>query len=1256
MIIRIKALPIAAKFLLMLPLLVTAHFAHADSEPDAIALTPTTCESPDTLKLSENLEVTGIDETISLDLSGDAQNLYLNCFDALPGRSCTVGGPGRYSVSNGDKFTVVASCGASEEQKTASVVLGAESGIPTDVQSADWVLTTLDVIPDQFGWADKQVVDPGQLIATEIINLTDFDTNAKPVMKLLIPESLDSVEVGFGGSYPAFYRYYRNGTLPITVNPVVGKAGILSLRVNSPPVGEPALITLEVGDNTTRTSGTWTVSSSGDMVPDAYDFVDRSVPTPDSFYSSNVVTLSGLSGPTPMSVSRANKTSFTINGGPLQFGTATVHNGDQIQLRAQAGPLGDRRIANVNIGGVIDRWTLTTGDTIPNKFDFVDQSTVNAGVGVLSNTVTVSGLTAPTTVQLTGHPDALYRVNGGGFRVTDTLVSNGDQVQLRIVSGPLGDRRTAQLDIGGITDEWTLATGDTTPDPFDFVDRSVPDAASPTTSNTVVLSGMTAAGMARVHGAASARFSVNGGPFITGPVLVNNGDGVRLRMISGGMGTRRSAKLIVDEVEADWVVTVGDSVPDPFDFQDTSTLEAGKRVPSNSVRLTGLTAPAVLSLSGDPTVRVQINGGPQLAGEQLVRNGDVLVLRMNAGDLAQRRRATVFIGGVRDDWTLTTGDTTPDAYTFNNVTTTQEREGVLSNTVTLTGLTAPTRLTFSGHAAGLFSVNGGAFGRDSILVNNGDTVRLRLLSGLYDQRRTVSVDIGGVRQNWSVLVVRDTVPDAFDFEDQSVREPGAQVRSNTIGITGLTGAARLSLSGSGDVRVSVNSGPLQSGGIDVNNGDSVRLVVNAPAVGSAKNLNVTIGGITDRWRVNTLPSRSSNLRQLTSVRTGDPQSSVVSLALRVVDRNLGFPVNGLSVDDFVVQENGDAVSPNESFTTVEPILNLPYVVRTIFMLDISSSLSASDIANVKAAVRSAIADPVTGASRLLPRQQVAIYTFDDTVRSMIGYTDNVANLLNAVDSVERGGPSTNLYGAVISGVNTFNDSFSVTNGSQVGALVLITDGRDTSGLSTEAQAIAARGIKNAYAIAVGEDADTESLERIVGEENVFSIDGFGQIEAALSGVAESAANVTQGVYFVYYASPRRAGTHTLSVTLDGNPVCPETDLDCVDEIGGSFFAGSFSNVVPQLGFRIDPYVTDNAPAKVEATINFNLDPPSFVWAIHSNQYSNVILDVDALDPARAFIRKVPGAPDSVNVNLLLTDQVTGLNKISPTVTHPPVVD
>jgi hypothetical protein len=95
-------------------------------------------------------------------------------------------------------------------------------------------------------------------------------------------------------------------------------------------------------------------------------------------------------------------------------------------------------------------------DTNPDPFTFVDQTGVALDTFIYSNTITISGINASATISITGGECS---INGGAFASAVGNISNGDTVQVRIISSSSYLTTTsATLIVGGSSDTFSVTT------------------------------------------------------------------------------------------------------------------------------------------------------------------------------------------------------------------------------------------------------------------------------------------------------------------------------------------------------------------------------------------------------------------------------------------------------------------------------------------------------------------------------------------------------------------------------------------------------------------------------------------------------------------------------------------------------------------------------------------------------------------------------------------------------------------------------
>ncbi|MGQ0622076.1 MAG: PKD domain-containing protein [Panacagrimonas sp.] len=136
-----------------------------------------------------------------------------------------------------------------------------------------------------------------------------------------------------------------------------------------------------------------------------------------------------------------------------------------------------------------------------NPFAFADVTNARWNDQLQSNVITVSGITAPALISVSG-PGATYRIGNGAFTSAVGMVSNGAVVRVRHTTANSGSTAVNTiLTIGGVSDTFTsttsptnLVTGliDPQPNQFTFVDKTgVAKNTTKTTSAVVILSGFT---------------------------------------------------------------------------------------------------------------------------------------------------------------------------------------------------------------------------------------------------------------------------------------------------------------------------------------------------------------------------------------------------------------------------------------------------------------------------------------------------------------------------------------------------------------------------------------------------------------------------------------------------------------------------------------------------------------------------------------------------------------------------------------------
>lgn len=217
-------------------------------------------------------------------------------------------------------------------------------------------------------------------------------------------------------------------------------------------------------------------------------------------------------------------------------------------------------------------------------------------------------------------------------------------------------------------------------------------------------------------------------------------------------------------------------------------------------------------------------------------------------------------------------DTAPDPFLIPVVYDAPQSTLVTSDPITVQGINGPAEIIILNNSSPNFtySVNCSAFTTEPGTVNDGDRVRVRVLSaagpssgngttivigGIYSSFQTFTVAEGGqpVDRDDSIecpSTPGDTTPDPFSFSPVNGAALGSVVQSAVIIVQGIDAAAPVSISGG---EYSINGAAYTAAAGSVSAGDSIRVRVTASGSNSATtSATLTIGGVSGTFQVTTL--------------------------------------------------------------------------------------------------------------------------------------------------------------------------------------------------------------------------------------------------------------------------------------------------------------------------------------------------------------------------------------------------------------------
>ncbi|MCK4311842.1 MAG: VWA domain-containing protein [Candidatus Cloacimonetes bacterium] len=326
-------------------------------------------------------------------------------------------------------------------------------------------------------------------------------------------------------------------------------------------------------------------------------------------------------------------------------------------------------------------------------------------------------------------------------------------------------------------------------------------------------------------------------------------------------------------------------------------------------------------------------------------------------------------------------------------------------------------------------------------------------------------------------------------------------------------------------------------------------------------------------------------------------------------------INYLTTEDFEIEEDGEPVPYGEAGMQIKKKGDLPYTLKTVLMLDNSNSV-AEDLPEVKNAA-------IEFVNNIEVQQEISLYVFSSDWENLSnGFTDDTSLLIDAINSITPGAGSTNLYGSLIEGLNSWEDIYSEDEIIQ-GALIVFTDGTDTQGSSTLPEVLNARGSKRLYTIGLGTEHDANViLQQLANPSSGFYyLDNVSELIESFNQIQEDMALFADSFYWLHYLSPKTEGTHTVTLSIENN-INTGSDSYIEDNFNANGFeppiAGLFVNATPSDPYGIDDLtISDTIAFSLDAVTYYNQNPPDYFWV--SADTNIVRIEVDDIDNSIANV-------------------------------------
>jgi sugar lactone lactonase YvrE len=692
-----------------------------DVMPNVFSFIAQTGIAVGTQVMSNAITVTGINRPVAISITGGEYELN--------GSGMWTAATG--TVNNGYSVRVRQTASLNYETTTNAVlVIGSVFG------ALGVTTASLDTAPDPLGFTDQTNVALNTLITSNSITVTGIGSAALVMIS--------------GGEY----EINSSGVWSSTSGTVVNGDTVRVREMSAPDYATRIDTILHVGD----ISGTFSVTTiAADSTPDKFTFADQTNVPVDTLLTSNTITVTGINTPAAISIIGG---AYSISGGTYTSATGTVANGQSVSVRqTSASSYSTKTDTILTIGDISDTFSVTTvpvPDITPDQFTFADQTNVPVDTLLTSNSITVIGINVPTAISITG---GMYSLSGAPYTSATGMIVNGQSVNVRQTSASSYSTRTdTTLTIGGVSDTFSITTlvYDTAPNPFAFIDQANAILSTLVTSISITVAGITMPAPVTIMGG---EYEINGnGIWSTASGTVVNGNTVRVRQTSSSSyGTRTDTTLTIGGVSDIFSVTtlVPDTSPNPFAFIDQTNVTVSTLATSNSITVAGINMPASVTISGGE-YEINGNGIWSSASGTVVNGNTVRVRQTSSSGYATRTDTILTIGGIFDTFSITTLvlDATPDAFAFAARLNTAVNTLITSNSILVTGITAPASVTVTGgeyeiNNSGIWLSSGGT-------VMNGNTVRVRRTSSPNSRTKTDTVlTVGGVSGTFSVTTLSD---------------------------------------------------------------------------------------------------------------------------------------------------------------------------------------------------------------------------------------------------------------------------------------------------------------------------------------------------------------------------------------------------------------------------------------------------------------------------------------------------------------------
>jgi hypothetical protein len=594
-----------------------------------------------------NSTLSGIDSPIVVDsVPASVTGVAWTCA-ASTGASCDASGSGNINTSN---VTLPAN-GSISYTITGTLDPGATCGTTVgNTANADFSSTTRFLDPDETN--NTATVNSTVICNTTLVANPASLTYAPQQVSVssgsqavTVTEGMNSstiTGIAVTGDYtqtnncPATLAAGQTCTINVTFTPTAESSRNGTLTISSNASASPTVT------STVTLFGTGTNS-----VPSAFSFAPLFNVDPSSVQISNSIVVANTDVPSPISVSAGGQ--YSINGGPFTSVAGVVSPGAQVTVQlAAASGYSTSDSAILTIAGVSSTFTVTTGAQPVLQGSFTPVTGAAPSSIQTSNAITVTATAIPVPISVTS--GSTYSINGGLFTAASGTVQPGDQVVVQTTAATTyNTTSSAIVNIGGVTSTYTVTTAAQPPQQPGFTPVTGSSVGVLQMSNPITV---TAA--AQISVSSGAEYSINGGPFTSVAGTAQAGDQVIVEINApSSYDSTSTAVLTIGGATSSFTVSTGAEPVLQGSFTSVSGAAVSSTQNSNPITVTGITTPAVISITGG---QYSINGGAFTSAAGTVQPGDQVSVQMSApSTYGATTTSTLTIDGVSTSFSVTTG-------------------------------------------------------------------------------------------------------------------------------------------------------------------------------------------------------------------------------------------------------------------------------------------------------------------------------------------------------------------------------------------------------------------------------------------------------------------------------------------------------------------------------------------------------------------------------------------------------------------------